>query len=266
MQKMTLIDTHCHIDYPDYDHDRDQMIERANTAGIAHMIAVGVDPETNARVYELSKKYSSCVSATVGFHPHSIVDCDSLAFMNGLDALIAKNKPVALGEVGLDYYKCKADPAAQKALFAELIRAALRHNLPLVVHSREAFVDTFEIMKREGGGKLKAVFHCYSYDTAALRQILNEGWMVSFTCNVTYKNVVNLLNAAIEVPLDRLMLETDAPYLSPQSKRGQRNEPANVAELALFLAGKRAMTVERLAEQTTRNAVNFFGPKLEGQS
>jgi TatD DNase family protein len=251
-----LVDTHCHLHFDAFDPDRDAVIERARGYGIKYLVNVGIDPVTNKAAFELSQRYDFMFH-TAGLHPHHSheISDDSL---KALREFIVQTKPCAIGEIGLDYVKSEADPETQRKAFVEMLHLALEFNLPAVVHSRSAFRDTLDIIRSESGGKLKAVMHCFSYDEASLKEVLDLGFLVSFTCNLTFKNAGPLLDVAVKVPLDRFMLETDAPYLAPQIYRGKRNEPSCLVHLSQFLSEKRGISQKELEETTTATAVHFF--------
>ncbi len=253
---MSLIDTHCHLHFDVFDADREAVIQRALDAGVKTMVNVGTDPENNQKAYELTTKHSF-MRATAGLHPHSAHETND-AEMNELAKFVARTRPAAIGEIGLDYYKSEADPAVQKRVFARMLSIARQANLPVIVHSREAFADTLEVLRTEGKG-MRGVMHCYSYDRESLGKLLDIGFIASFTANITYKSAANLLDVACYVPIDQIMLETDSPYLAPQSHRGKRNEPAFIVQTAEWLAQKRSVTVDELSRRTTQTALNFFG-------
>ncbi len=254
---MKLIDTHCHLHFDAFDADRKEVIERARAAGVEYLINVGTDPENNEKAFELAKQYPF-MRHTAGLHPHSAHEIDDVGLQK-IERFVNDTKPVAIGEIGLDYFKSEASPEIQKRIFTRMIRIAKSHNLPLVVHSRNAFEDTYQILRAESGGNLRGVMHCFSYDGEALKKLLDLGFLASFTCNLTFKNASQLLDVATLAPLDRIMLETDSPYLAPQSRRGQRNEPSFLPELAELLGQKKGISPDKIAEETTKNARRFFG-------
>jgi TatD DNase family protein len=252
-----LIDTHCHLDFPEYDQDRDEVLGRAKSQGIGYIVNIGSSVSGSQKSLELSKKYDF-VYATVGLHPH---EADSF---NQEQEFILKNlakndKVVAIGEIGLDYYKNYSRPENQRPLFLALLGLAKDLNLPVVIHSRQAETDILRILKEVRPAK--AVFHCFSGDENFLRECLGLGFFLSFTCNVTYKKADKLRRLVAAAPLDRLMLETDAPFLPPEGLRGRRNEPVNVKLLAEEIARIKGIGLEEIARITTENATEFFGLK-----
>ncbi len=254
---LMIIDTHCHLYFDEFDQDRPEVIERAVAAGVNYMVNVGIDPVSNEAAHTLAARYDFIFS-TAGFHPHHAHEVPSEE-IQGIRNFVKAKKPVAIGEIGLDYFKSQADAALQKKIFSEMLKVAMENNLPVIVHSRNAFQDTLEILKSEGRGRLRGVMHCFSYDEASLKKLLDIGFLASFTCNLTFKSASSLLEVAKFAPLDRIMLETDSPYLAPQSHRGQRNEPAYLSDLAGFLSEKRGVKRAVLEETTSRTAMEFFG-------
>lgn len=250
-----LVDTHCHLDYPEYDTDRDEVITRAKAAGVEYIVNVGSSIEGSRRSVELAKKYPG-VYAVVGIHPHE-ADSASEEIKKEIKLLSAKDKVVAIGEAGLDYYRNFSKPENQKPLFIFHIGLAKEKKLPLVMHSRQADVDTIGIIKENI--PFKGVIHCFSGGDKFLKSCLDLGLYVSFTCNVTYKKAGALRDVVKLVPLDRLMLETDCPYLSPEGFRGKRNEPSYVKLLAEQIALIKGLTFEEVSRVTTTNAESLFG-------
>jgi len=254
-KKVSLIDTHCHLDFPEYDLDRDDVVARANQNGVEYIINVGSDVVNSQRAVAVAQKYD-CVFATVGHHPHDAVNF-SQEVVGVLSDLVKQPKVLAVGEIGLDYYRNLSPVDFQKKVFVQLIHLAQEKNLPIVLHSRHAEDDTLEILKSE---KVKrAIVHCFSSNEQFLKNCLDLGYYVSFTCNITYKKSQHLRDILKIVPLDRFCLETDAPYLSPEGYRGKRNEPWFVSLLAQEVANIRGVSLEDVAYATTENAKKFFG-------
>ncbi len=249
-----LIDTHCHLDFPEYDQDRDEVISRAKEQGIGLIINIGSSLKGSLRAVELAQKYAP-IYAAVGIHPHE-ADGFSPETEQAVRGLAKEKKVVAIGEIGLDYFKHYSNPKNQLTVFTQLIKVAKDFNLPLVVHTRNAQPDTLRILRE--AMPVRGVVHCFSGDEAFLQECLDAGFLISFTCNVTYKKAENLRDVVKVTPLDRLLLETDAPYLSPEGFRGRRNEPAQIRLLAEFIAGLKGLKLEEVAEATTRNAKGLF--------
>ncbi|MFA6321667.1 MAG: TatD family hydrolase [Candidatus Omnitrophota bacterium] len=259
-----LIDTHCHLDFNDFDKDRDEVIDRAKKAGVGAIIDVGSSIEGSRRAFDLAVS-SDIIYATLGVHPHeasSLTDKVIAEFKE-----MAKDKKVvAIGEVGLDFFRNLSPKDEQEAAFRKFIRLARELDLPLVIHARDAASDAIRILKEEKWPGLRGVMHCFSGDKDFLKQSLDLGLHISFTCNITFKNAGNLRDVAGEVPTDRLMLETDAPYLAPQKLRGKRNEPAYLTYLVSQLADITKLTESDIARITTHNANALFKlmPQAEG--
>jgi TatD DNase family protein len=252
-----FIDTHCHLDFPEYNQDRDQVIKRAKDQGIDYIINIGSTIDGSRRSWELSQEYDN-IYAAIGIHPH---DADSFSAKDEiiLRELAGRKKVVAIGETGLDYFKNYSASANQRKLFSTLINLAKDFDLPLVIHTREAKEDTLKILKQSM--PLRAVVHCFSGDDNFLKDCLELGFLISFTCNITYKKAQKLRDIVKLTPLDKLLLETDAPYLSPEGFRGKRNEPMYVKLLATEIARIKEVDLEEVGRATSINAKNFFNLK-----
>ncbi|HTL71634.1 MAG TPA: TatD family hydrolase [Candidatus Eisenbacteria bacterium] len=257
-----IADTHCHLHFDAFDPDRAEVIKRARAFGVKYLVNVGTDPDTNEAAFRLAET-DPFIFHTAGLHPHSSNQMPEDGWQ-ALEDFIREKKPVAVGEIGLDYFKSEASPDIQKTVFVRMLRLALKYELPVIVHSRNAFRDTMDLLKGEGKGALKGVMHCFSYGEAELAELLGIGFLASFTCNLTFKNAGDLVKVAADAPLDRIMLETDSPYLAPQIYRGKRNEPSCLVNLVQFLAERRGIGEEELADRTTENAVRFFGLPADG--
>jgi len=249
-----LVDTHCHLDFPEFDQDRDEVLSRAKAQGIAYMVNIGSSLKGSRRSVELAQKYAP-LYATVGIHPHEADDFNPET-EEEIRVLAKKNKVVAIGEIGLDYFKGYSRQENQLPLFLTFIKLAKELNLPLVIHTREAQVDTLKVLKE--ALPVRGVVHCFSGDKVFLKECLDLGFLVSFTCNVTYKKAGALREIIKSVPVESLLLETDAPYLAPEGSRGKRNEPAQVRMLAELVAELKGLKFEEVAEATTANARRFF--------
>ena len=256
-----LIDTHCHLDFSDFDRDRDSVLKRAHAAGVSAVINVGSSLSGSRRAVLLAKAYPN-VCASVGIHPHDAKECDDEAFKE-IEELAVTKKVVAIGEVGLDYYRNLSPPEIQVGVFKSFIGLAIKRDLPLIIHSREAAEETLAVLSESDSKNLRGVVvHCFSGTIDFLKKCLDLGFFVSFTCNLTYKKAQNLREVMNFVPLERVFLETDAPYLSPEGKRGERNEPANVVSLAHEVARIKKIDFEKVCFETTQNAKRFFNLSL----
>ncbi len=249
-----LIDTHCHLDFHEFDADREAVVVEAASSGVAYIINVSSSLEGARRVLEISARFPG-VFAVVGIHPH---EADSVAQedLKEISGLAGSDKVVAIGETGLDYYRSLSSVLNQQRIFRAQIEIALERNLPLVVHCRQAQEDTLRILREYS--PLKTVVHCFSGDHAFLSECLERGYYCSFTCNITYKKAGNIREYAAAVPLDKLMLETDAPYLPPEGMRGKRNVPAWVRYAAETVASVKGVEYEQVCEASTTNAKSFF--------
>ncbi|KPK97083.1 MAG: hydrolase TatD [Omnitrophica WOR_2 bacterium SM23_72] len=249
-----LIDTHCHLDFPEFDADREAVITRAQEQGIEAMVNIGSSLKATERSLQLALQYDF-IYASAGIHPHEadkFSSQDEQAFLE----FLKQKKVVAVGEIGLDYFKNYSRPQNQKTLFRALLKLAKERNLPLIIHSRQAEQDTIEILKEFE--VLEAVVHCFSYGADFLKECLDLGFFVSFTCNITYKKAEALRDLVRVAPLERLLLETDAPFLPPEEFRGQRNEPLYVRHLAREIARIKEISLDEVARVTTHNAKKFF--------
>ena len=255
-----FIDSHAHIDGPEFESDRDEIIERARAAGVSVILNVGTgDPHSGAfeRAITLSQKYDSVYTA-IGTHPHDARFYDDQA-EEKIKSLVTSERVLAWGEIGLDFHYDNSPRDAQVEVFKRQLRAARECDLPVVIHTREAESETIDILKTEyDGAERRGVFHCFSGSKDLAQRALELGFMISFSGIVTFKKADELRDVAQSVPLDRLLIETDCPYLAPIPYRGKRNEPAYVAEVARCLAGIHGVEVEEIGRVTSHNFVSFF--------
>jgi TatD DNase family protein len=254
-----LIDTHTHLDDPRYDGDREAVIERAREAGVEILVTIGCDLATSRAAVGLADRHEQ-IYAAVGVHPHEVKHIGD-EWYGELRRLAAHRKVVAYGEIGLDYHYNQSPPHLQRDRFREQVGLARELGLPIVVHTREAARDTAAILKEERADTVGGVFHCFSGDAELAKDALDLGFYVSFSGVVTFRNAEALRNLVKTVPLDRLLIETDCPYLTPVPHRGRRNEPAYVALVAEALSqvlhgGSRDM--EEVARHTSANALRLF--------
>lgn len=254
---MKLIDTHCHLTFDELADDVEAVLTRSEAAGITGWITVGTDTQQNKKAIELAQRHENMFAA-VGIHPHqaSNVTAETIA---ELKALARNPKVVAIGETGLDFHYDFSPHHDQKRAFAQQLKIAAELNLPVVVHSREAFDETIGTLERFGSGVKRVVFHCFSGSAEQAKIILDKGFYISFTGVVTFKNAEAVRDAAKIVPLDKLMLETDCPYMSPEPMRKQRiNEPALMLHTARCLAELKKMNLADFAEAATATTKSFF--------
>jgi TatD DNase family protein len=253
-----LIDTHCHLTFDELANDVEAVVARSQAAGVTGWITVGTDTEHNRKAIELAGKFGN-MYASVGTHPHDAKDVIAET-MAELQKLAQNEKVVAIGETGLDFHYNYSEPPDQKRVFATQLKIADELNLPVIVHCREAFDETMEILEQFGSDVKKVVFHCFSGSAEQAKIVLDSGFYISFTGVVTFKNAEKTRDAAKIVPLDRLMLETDCPYMSPAPMRKQKiNEPALMIHAAGFLAELKGMDLADFAEAVTATSRAFFG-------
>jgi len=259
-----LLDSHCHIDGEAFDSDRDEVIQRAGEAGVAAMLNVGTgDPHSDnfRKAVAVAERYEN-VFASVGVHPHDAKLYNDKAEAHLID-LAQSEKVIAWGEIGLDYYYDHSPRDVQREVFRRQIRTARELDLPIIIHSRDADDETVEILKEECSWEgFRGIMHCFGGTPEMARALMPLGFLISFAGNVTFKKAENLREAALVVPLDKLLVETDCPFLTPIPLRGNRNEPAYVEHTARFLAQFKGVEFETFAEQTTRNFLKFFDLNL----
>jgi TatD DNase family protein len=260
-----FVDSHAHIDGEEFDADRDEVVGRARGAGVCAILNVGTgDPQGGnfERAVALAENYEG-VYAAAGVHPHDARLYDEAAERRLLEVLRGSRRVVALGEIGLDYHYDNSPREVQREVFARQLRLARDVGLPVVIHSREADADTAEILSRElTGSGLGGVMHCFGGGRELADAALGLGFMISFAGNVTFKKAEPLREVAAAVPLERILVETDCPYLAPVPFRGRRNEPAFVVETARFLASLRGVPHEELGRATSENFARLFGVEL----
>jgi TatD DNase family protein len=254
---MMLFDTHAHLHFPQFADDLDAVLERARTAGVRGMVTIGTDRDTNRAVVELAKRLPD-VWATVGIHPHDAAEATEADFEEIESLARTEGKIVGLGEMGLDFFRDLSPRDVQETVFRRQLVLARVLGKPVVVHCRDAHAETLAVLAGEKAGETGGVMHCFSGDVEIARRCLDLGLLISLAGPVTYKNARALPDVARFVPEDRLVVETDCPYLPPTPHRGKRNEPAYVALTAATIAELRGMDPERLAEATTRNAARLF--------
>jgi TatD DNase family protein len=266
-----FIDTHAHLDYPDFAADLPQVIDRAQAAGVSTIITVGTDLESSARAIKLSEQYAQLYAA-VGWHPSDAGQAPE-DLRPALRALASHRKVVAIGETGLDFYRLPSRQAGgtvqdderyleqQRRIFAQQLEIASELGLNCIIHQRQSFPEVMELL-RPYTGKLQAVFHCFAEDAQALRTILDTGGLVSYTGILTFKNGQNVRDVLAVTPPGKFMLETDCPFLAPMPYRGKRCEPAFLQSTATVAAQQLKCSLPDLAEATTA-AVRQFFPKIK---
>ncbi len=256
---MELVDTHCHLDWKAFDSDRVEVIERAVAAGVSRLITIGVDVPSSRRAIELAEKHA-VIYAAVGVHPNDCADFDT-GILREVRALAQHPKVVALGEMGLDYYWHKVDPGTQARAFQAQLELAAELNKPVIIHSREAAPDVMTLLETfvRRGARIRGTLHSYFDDLEIANRVFALGFYIGVTGPITFRKSDREREIVRQVPLDRVLLETDAPFLTPVPHRGQRNEPAYVRYVLEQIAQVRGITVDEVAQQTTLNAEGLFG-------
>lgn len=252
---MRYIDTHAHITDPVYDESRKQMLAQMREAGVWPVISIGADIGECRRSVALSDEVEG-VYATVGLHPSNAQDAPAEDFLE-LERLAAHKGVVAIGEIGLDYHYPDTKKEEQKAAFTCQMELAQKLHLPVAIHSRDAMMDTLEILRKFPG--VRGVVHCFSGSVESMKEVLKLGYYIALGGVVTFKNARAAVDVAREIPLDRLLLETDCPYLAPEPHRGTINLPLHVRLVAEKIAALRGISVEELTAQTNQNAKALFG-------
>ena len=245
------VDTHCHVTYEDIPGGAESALVAARQAGVKRMITIGTDLKTSTAAIELATAHDD-VWATVGLHPH-----DAKNGLDGLHELFSKPRVVAVGECGLDYYYNHSDRAVQREMFAEQIALANRLSLPLVVHTREAWSETFDVLSACGVPE-RTIFHCFTGSPVEARKCLDIGAYLSFSGILTFKGADEIRAAAKICSAEKVLVETDSPFLAPVPHRGKSNQPAFLVEVGACLADVRGVAIEEIARQTTRNATIAF--------
>ena len=255
---MELIDTHCHLTFKQLAGDITGVLERSRTAGITGWVTVGTDAKHNRKCVELAEKFEN-IYATVGIHPHDAKNVTDET-LEELKELAQREKVVAIGETGLDFHYNFSPPKVQKEVFVKHLVIASEYDLPVIVHCREAFEETMEILFTYGKGIKRLVFHCFGGSAEQAKIVIDRGYYISFTGVVTFKNASGVQEAVRAVPLERLMVETDCPYMSPEPMRKQKvNEPALMIQTARFLAKLKEMVLGDFCEKVNSTSRDFFG-------
>lgn len=251
-----FIDTHVHLNADQYEEDIQEVIQRALDADVKEMVVVGFDRPTIEKAMKLIDEYPFLYAA-IGWHPVDAIDCTE-ADLQWIEELAAHPKVVAIGETGLDYYWDKSPKEIQQELLRKQIRLAQKLDLPIVIHNRDATEDCVRILKEEHAEITGGVMHCYSGSVEIAKECINMNFMISLGGPVTFKNAKKPKEVATEIPLEYLMIETDAPYLAPHPHRGKRNEPSLVPLVAEEIARLKEISVEEVASATTANAHRFY--------
>jgi TatD DNase family protein len=256
---MNLVDTHCHLDWNSFDADRETVIDRAAQAGVTRMITIGVDAPSSRRAIEIAEAHDAVYTA-VGVHPNDCAEFNT-AQLNDIRSLAQHPKVVAIGEIGLDYYWHKVDRTVQARAFRAQLELAAELNKPVIIHSRDAAPDVLTILEEFAQRAVGSTgtLHSYFDDLAIAQRAFAIGFYIGVTGPLTFKKAEREREIIKQVPLDRILIETDAPFLTPVPHRGERNEPAFVKHIAETLARVRGQSIEEVARQTTYNAEKLFG-------
>ena len=259
MKNQYLVDSHCHIPLIGMEGGADAVIGAAQGAGVGHILCVSIDLVSYPEIKHLADSYS-CISASAGVHPNSAREIE-LTEQNLL-ALADDEKVIAIGETGLDYYRSQGDLEWQRQRFRTHIRAAKQIGKPLIIHSREARGDVIKILAEEGADAVGGIMHCFVDDLKTAQQAMDLNFYISFSGIVTFRNANDLQEVARQLPLDRILVETDAPYLAPVPYRGKQNQPAYVRHVAEKIAELQEIDPEEVASATTRNFEKLFRLKI----
>jgi TatD DNase family protein len=256
-QLLTLVDSHAHLDNRQFGDDLEQILHNADEAGIKQILTIGCDLQSSAKSVSLAAKYAP-VHAAVGIHPHDAgqASAEGLAL---IESLLAAPKVVAVGEIGLDFFRDRAPRDLQREAFRQQVRLARKHRKPIIVHDRDAHDEVLQILREEQAAACGGVLHCFSGDLAMARACLDLGFYLSFTGTISYPKNAALRELVAAIPIDRMLIETDCPYLSPVPHRGKRNEPAYVRLTAEKMAEIKGLTLADVARVTNRNAYDLFG-------
>ncbi|MDE4085176.1 TatD family hydrolase [Planococcus maritimus] len=250
------IDTHVHLNADQYDEDLQEVIDRALNSKVEKMVVIGFDRKTIKRAIELAESYDF-IYAVVGWHPVDAIDCTD-EDLEWIEQLAAHEKVVGIGETGLDYHWDKSPRDIQQQVFRKQIQLAKRVKLPIIIHNREATEDVLTILREEDAQEVGGVMHCFGGSVETAQESIKMNFMISLGGPVTFKNAKKPKEVAAEIPLEHLMIETDAPYLAPHPYRGKRNEPSYVPLVAEEIARLKELPVETVAEATTKNAERFY--------
>ncbi|MBN1300811.1 MAG: YchF/TatD family DNA exonuclease [Melioribacteraceae bacterium] len=251
------IDSHAHLFFSNFENDVDEVLKKAQDAGVKYIIVPGTNLDTSRQAVELSQKYDN-IYAAVGVHPHDTAEWEESRLFE-ISELVSNPKVVAIGEIGLDYFYDFSPKEKQIAAFRDQIELALKLKLPIIVHNRESNEDVMKITREFAGSGLKAQFHCFAGSISDARELIEMGHFISFTGNITFAKADNIRNVLKRVDPDNLLLETDSPFMTPAPYRGLRNEPANIPLIAEKIASVHNLTVEDIGRTTSYNAYKLFG-------
>lgn len=254
-----IIDTHAHYDDESFDSDRDSLLMGMKEHGVERIVTVGANIATSRAALELIEKYSF-LYATVGVHPSDVTELDEEK-INWLKAAVKKEKVVAIGEIGLDYHYDEPEPEVQKKWFIRQLALAREVMLPVIIHSREAAEDTLSLMKEYHAEEIGGVVHCFSYSPEMAEEYVKMGFYIGIGGVCTFKNAKKVKEVVKKVPLERIVLETDCPYLAPEPNRGKRNDSTNLIYVAREIAALRGISEEEVIQKTRENALSLYHMK-----
>lgn len=257
MSHQRLIDTHCHLYLEDFESEVSEVMQRAGEAGVIRIYMPGIDVANIAALKAMADRFPDTCFPMMGLHP-CYADENAFASLSLMEKELATGRYCAIGEVGLDYHWEVSDRTVQRKAFEQQIQWAMDMHLPLIIHSRQSTTDCIELIKKYQKGNLKGIFHCFGGTLEEAKKIEDLGFLVGIGGVVTYKNA-GLKEIVKEIPISQIVLETDAPYLSPVPLRGKRNEPANLTHILAVIAEAQAESPEWIADQTTKNALKLFG-------
>ncbi|MBO8093406.1 MAG: TatD family hydrolase [Prosthecochloris sp.] len=252
-----FVDVHSHLSFPQFDDDRDDVIKRMLENGITYLIDPGTDALTSRKSIELADLHPF-IKATVGLHPHEVTSMPENTVFDELQALLQSDNVVGVGEIGLDYHYPDINPQAQQEAFRTMLNMAMDHDLPVVIHSRDAWQDTLDILRQERRPNLRGIMHCFSGNSELATECIRLGLSISIPGTITYKKS-QLPDVVRSIDMEHILTETDAPYLAPVPFRGKRNEPAYVRYVTAAIAELRQLPLEETAHIVSRNAIRLFG-------
>lgn len=250
-----LIDSHAHLELEDYDRDRDEVVQRAIDAGVERIVTIGIDLADARKAVALTARYNE-VYASIGVHPHDVKSINDETY-GALKELAKNDKVVAYGEIGLDFYRNLSPRESQIQRFGEQLDIAIDLDLPVIIHNRQAHTETYSILQ-QWQGKRRGVIHCFSGDAAMAKKFIDLGFYISIPGPVTFEKASKIQNVVRQAPLTSLLIETDAPFLTPHPYRGMRNEPAFVVHTAKKVAELKGISIEEVGEVTSHNAKTLF--------
>lgn len=251
-----IIDSHIHLDAEQYNDDLNELLERAKEAGVSHYLNVGYDAQTIPSTLKLVETHPN-IYGIIGWHPNHAHECE-LHHLDWIESLMSHPKVVALGEIGLDYHWMNASKEVQQALFRTQIGIAKKHCKPIVIHNRDAHQDCVSVLREEAAYETGGVMHCFSGSWEIAKQCLDANMYLSFGGPLTFNNAKTVKEVIEKAPLDRILIETDGPYLAPHPYRGKRNEPAYLVEIAKVAAQIRGISLEQFIQTTRQNTINCF--------